>query len=182
MSKKLFIIFKVVVILNLLICLVNKEWTATFICLFNFILFFIEDYVQIKLGYNNFFKLLIYMFLIASLVGGEVYYLYVRIKYFDIIMHTLSSFITSGLFVYVAMFFKVNINKWLYIICIFSFAIMVASLWEIVEFSIDRLFDSDMQKDTIIYEINSVKLSNDSKTIVSKRIESTKFDSFIINS
>ena len=58
---------------------------------------------------------------------------------------------------------------------------MVASLWEIVEFSIDRLFDSDMQKDTIIYEINSVKLSNDSKTIVSKRIESTNFDSFIIN-
>ena len=143
MLKKLFVIFKVVVILNLVICLIKREWTATFICLFNFILFFIADIVQKKLKYKDGFQLLIYIFLIGSLLGGEVYYLYEKLWYFDIITHILSSVVASGLFFYLFRLFG-NVKRMIMVLCIFSFAMMIAALWEITEFSIDRLLNQDM--------------------------------------
>lgn len=176
MLKNFFVIFKIVVILSLLINLINRDWTAIFICLFNFILLFVADFVQTKLKYSDFFQLLIYLFLIGSLIGGEVYYLYIKVKYFDVILHTLSSFIVSGLFLFIFRLFEVNINKLLLMLCIFSFAMMIAALWEITEFSIDRLFDRDMQKDTVITEINSVSLSEDGKSIINKKINNMIID------
>lgn len=181
MLKKIFIIFKVVVILNMFICIINKEWTATFICLFSFILFFAADYVQNKLKYSDFFSLLIYIFLIVSLIGGEVYFLYSKIWFLDIVLHTLSSFIVSGLFVFLFKLLKCNMNVILFTICIFSFAMMIAGLWEITEFSIDRIFNVDMQKDTIVNEINSVLLSGDGKMIIRKKIENMNIGEYSIN-
>ena len=104
MFKKLFIILKVVVILNLLSCLINREWTATFVCLLTYLFLVVSDFIQKKLKYGNVFKLLIYLFLILSLVGGEVYYLYVMIGYFDVIMHIFSSLVFSDLFLYTNIF------------------------------------------------------------------------------
>ncbi len=181
MLKKLFVIFKVVVILNLLICLINMEWTATFICLFNFILFFIADYIQKKFKYSDLLQFLIYLFLLGSLVGGEVYYLYVKVEYYDVVIHILSSFILSALFFYMFKFFNCNINKLLFMLFIFSFAMMIAGLWEIFEFSVDRILDKDMQKDTVITDINSILLSEDGKSIVNKRINSMCIGDYIIN-
>jgi len=181
MIRKLFVLFKVVVFIHLLIYLVDGEWTATFICLFNLLLFFLVDYVQKNIMYSDKFKLLIYIFLFGSLVGGEVYNLYSEIWFFDIVLHLFSSFIVSGLFVYVFRLFKCNINRFLFIICIFCFAMMIASLWEITEFSIDRLFDKDMQKDTVITEVNSMLLSNDGKSVVKKKIDSMIIGDYTIN-
>lgn len=181
MFKKIFLIFKVAVIFNIFISIINMEWTATFICLLNLILFFIADYVQKQLKYKNCFALLIYIFLILALVGGEVYFLYSKIWFLDLILHTLSSFIASGLFVFLFKVMKNSINKLLFVICIFSFSMMIASLWEITEFSIDRIFGFDMQKDTIVTEINSILLSEDGKYIVNKKIKSINFGNDVIN-
>lgn len=181
MLKNMFLILKIVVILNLFIGLVNKDVTTIFICLFNFILLFVSDYVQKKILYNDVYQLLIYIFLILSLIGGEVYWLYSRIWFFDIILHTLSSFIVSFLFVYIFKFLRVDINKILFMVSVFSFAMMIAALWEITEFSIDRLFDTDMQKDTIVSDVNSVLLSNDGKTIVKQKINNMTIGNYIIN-
>ena len=111
MKKKIFILFKVVVLFNLFISLINREWSATFICLFNFLLLYLVDYVQEKIKYSNLLKFLIYIFLICSLIGGEIYFLYSKIWFYDIILHVFSSFIVSGLFVYIVKYFKANINQ-----------------------------------------------------------------------
>lgn len=165
MLKKIFIILKVVVILNLLYTLINREWTATFVCLLTIIFLFISDFFKKKLFYGDVFKLLIYIFLIFSLVGGEVYYLYVRISYFDVIMHIFSSFIISGLVFYLIKYYKCNICNKLITLFVFSVAMMTAAMWELTEFSIDRIFNVDMQKDTVINEINSVMLISDGRGV-----------------
>lgn len=181
MIKKIFVIFKVVVIVHLIVCLVNGWWAATFVCLFNLVLLFVSDFIQKKLGYNDILYLFIYIFLTGSLLGGEVYYLYVKVWYFDIIMHTLSSFIVSYLLYYIVKYFNVRINIPLFITFIFSFAMMVASLWEITEFIIDRVLVSDMQKDTIITEVKSKLLSSDGKSVIKKKINSMKIDNIIVD-
>ena len=38
---------------------------------------------------------------------------------------------------------------------------MTAAMWELTEFAIDRIFNVDMQKDTVINDINSVMLTSD---------------------
>ena len=181
MLKKIFVVFKVVVILNLLICLIMREWAATFICLFNFILFLLVDFFQNKIKYGDFFKLLIYVFLFLSLIGGEVYLLYIKFKYFDTFLHTFSSFIVSGLFYYICIFLKNKFNKYLFIVCIFSFAIMIAALWELTEFSIDRILNVDTQKDTVINEINSYYLSDDGKEIGNVKISNMVVGDYSFN-
>lgn len=184
MFKKLFIILKVVVILNLLYCLINREWTATFVCLLTIIFLFISDFIKRKLCYGNIFGLLIYLFLILSLVGGEVYYLYIRISFFDIIMHILSSFIISGLTLYLIKYYKCSICNKLIVLFIFSVAMMTSVMWELTEFSVDRVFNIDMQKDTIINEVNSVMLTSDGKgvghiKVDSMRLGNTVFDGYL---
>ena len=66
-------------------------------------------------------------------------------------------------------------------LCIFSFAMMIASLWEIAEFSIDRLFDVDMQKDTVINEVNSMLLSDNGNVVVKNKISSMTIGKYIVN-
>ena len=58
---------------------------------------------------------------------------------------------------------------------------MVAALWEITEFTIDRVFNIDMQKDTIIGEINSTLLSSDGKSVVKKKINNMKIGDTVVN-
>lgn len=181
MLKKIFLLFKIVVIIHLFVYVINGMLTAFLFCLFNLLLFFIVDIIKNKLKYSNILQLLIYIFLFGSLIGGEVYYLYSKIWFFDIILHILSSFIISWLFIYVVKMFKSNINNILLILCIFSFSMMVASMWEITEFSIDNLFDVDMQKDTIIKEINSVLLSDDGNKVVRKTVSSMTIGDYIID-
>jgi len=181
MIRKIFFVFKIVVLFNLLISMLSIRWAAIFICLFNLILLFLSDLLQKKLGYSDFFQLLIYLFLVGSLVGGEVYNLYSVIWYYDIILHFLSSFIVSFIFYYVFKLFNVSINRFLFLVCIFSFAMMIAGLWEITEFSIDRLFDKDMQKDTVITEVNSMLLSSDGNTIVKNKISSMSIGGIYID-
>lgn len=178
--KKILYLIKVVVLIHLLVFLINGLWTATFICLFNFITILISDFVQKKLNYNNVFTLVIYIFLTSSLIGGEIYNLYVKIWYYDIIMHILSSFIVSGLLYYLLKILSIKINKIIFMLFIFSFAMMIAALWEITGFTIDRVFNSDMQKDTVITEVNSKLLSVDGKKVVKKTINKTIISDDII--
>lgn len=181
MLKKIFILIKIVVAIHLLFSLINCEWTAIFVCLLNLILLLLADFVKNKICYNNLLHVLIYIFLTCSLLGGEVYYLYTRISFFDVVMHVLSSFIASALAFYIIKLFKININKFLLMTFIFSFAMMVAALWEITEFSIDRLFKIDMQKDTVISEVNSVLLSSDGESVVRKEIKKMKIGEYTVD-
>lgn len=155
MDKKIGNLIKLVILANLLWQLINGRVIASFICLFCIILLFVADYLYVKLSYSLVFQIIIYLFLISSLIGGEVYDLYYKVWYLDIISHIMSSFIVSGLAVYVIKWLKGSMNKWLILIFIFSFAMMIASLWEITEFTIDRVLNRNMQKDTMITEITS---------------------------
>lgn len=181
MLKKIFYVLKIVVFVHLFLCLINRMNAAFFICLFSLFLLYIVDYLQNKVEYSDLFQLLIYIFLIGSLIGGEVYFLYVKLWYFDIIMHVLSSYIISGLIYYILIKNSVNINFNLFLLFIFSFAMMIASLWEITEFTIDRFFITDMQKDTIINEIKSSYISYNGKNVVVKEVNNIKLGNYVIN-
>lgn len=160
--KKIIILMRVIVIFYLLIGIIKWNITTVVAALLSLILMTITSYLKKKLNLDKKLELLIYIFIITTEVLGQIYHFYTRVPIFDIIIHTYSSFVIS----YIALIIikKHKLPKIITILFIFSFAMMCESIWEIFEFSTDRLLKTDMQKDTIINEITSCYLSEDKDT------------------
>lgn len=160
--KKIIILMRVVVIFYLIIGIIKWNTTTLLAALLSLVLMTIISYLKKKLNLDKKLELLIYIFIITTEVLGQIYHFYTRVPIFDIIIHTYSSFVIS----YIALIIikKHKLPKIITILFIFSFAMMCESIWEIFEFSTDRLLKTDMQKDTIINEITSCYLSEDKDT------------------
>ena len=160
--KKIIILMRVVVIFYLIIGIIKWNTTTVVAALLSLVLMTIISYLKKKLNLDKKLELLIYIFIITTEVLGQIYHFYTRVPIFDIIIHTYSSFVIS----YIALIIikKHKLPKIITILFIFSFAMMCESIWEIFEFSTDRLLKTDMQKDTIINEITSCYLSEDKDT------------------
>lgn len=163
---------KVLVIISFILELIKGNITNIFLSIITYILFILTDILskKINISYNS--KILIYIFLYISNILGEVYSLYAKISYFDLIAHFLSGIVISSIAFDIII--KEKIKKVLKIIFVLSIPLAVASLWEVTEFTIDRLLKKDMQKDTIINEITSVKFSLNNKDPITKKVDFVK--------
>lgn len=179
--KKIFNLILIVVFVILVTGVINFNRTTIFSCLLSFLFIFGTNVLQKKLGFNDLLKLLIYLFIIVTEVLGEVCHFYTRFEWFDIIIHTYSSFVVSYIGLYLIKNIYYKINKRIVMLFVFAFAMMVEAMWEIGEFSIDRLFDKDMQKDTIINEVVSdyFSLNNDVPTRIMVNDITIKSDSYV---
>lgn len=175
MKKNIFFYMIMVVIFYLIIGIVRLDMTTVFACIVSLLLIFCIELLQKKIGYSDLCKFLCYVFVLSTEILGQIYHFYTRVWYFDIIMHTFSSFIISYLSYYLLRFFG-DINKMLLLLFIFSFAMMIESVWEISEFCIDRVFNQDMQKDTIINEITSTYFSTSGDTPVKLKVNDVIVD------
>ena len=98
------------------------------------------------------FKLLAIAFVFASLFLGEVHGYYTRFWWWDIVLHTSSGFllgIIGFLLVYImneTEQIHLNMRPGFVAFFAFLFALGMGVLWEIIEFTMDSLFDSNMQK------------------------------------
>ncbi len=95
----------------------------------------------------------IVLFTFSSLFLGENYDFYKRFWWWDIFLHGSSGVIFGfiGLAILQMIFVakKINVSYGLVGLFAFSFAFSIGSLWEIVEFLIDILFNAHMQLDSL---------------------------------
>lgn len=171
MINKISKIIKVIVMLLIPLNLIMGKSFITFILLLVLILLLITDYLKNKLGFSDLTYMLIYIFVISSEILGEVFSFYNKISYFDIIMHTLSGFVAATISVYLLKKLNKSSSRNLILIFSFLFAMTSAAIWEITEFTIDRIFHQDMQKDTIIQSITSNIFSPNNDEPITKNIE-----------
>lgn len=160
--KKIIILMKVIVIFYLLLGIIKWNMTIVVAALLSLVLMTVTSYLKKKLNLDKKLELLIYIFIITTEVLGQIYHFYTRVPIFDIIIHTYSSFVIS--YISLIIIRKHKLPKIITILFIFSFAMMCEGIWEIFEFSTDRLLKTDMQKDTIINEITSCYFSEDGDT------------------
>jgi len=98
------------------------------------------------------FTLLTIAFVFASLFLGEVHGYYTKFWWWDIVLHTSSGFllgIIGFLLVYVlneTEQIQLNMRPGFIAFFAFLFALGIGALWEIIEFTMDSLFNTDMQK------------------------------------
>lgn len=159
-----------------------KEWSNAILCLFCLILFLIPFFIEkkFKIRIPNTFEIIILCFIFAAEILGEINSFYIHINHFDTILHTLNGFLCAGIGFSVIDLLNENVSSIklspLFVSLVaFCFSMTIGILWEFFEFSADKYFNADMQKDRILTKINTVELdeTKTNKVITIDGIEKT---------
>ena len=167
-SKRLFAIFWILRALVLYAAIreiAMGNYTNTFFCLVSLVLFtlpaIIEDTFNIE--FPTIMEILIYLFIYSAWILGELNNFYELFPYWDTILHTINGFLCAGLgFSFIDILNKksrkFNLSPLYLALAAFSFSMTICVMWEFFEFTMDRVFLTDMQKDEMVERISTVYL------------------------
>lgn len=147
----------------------HNYWNA-FLCILVLIQFLIPYFItkKLKIELPSIFEIIILLFIFSSEVLGEIQNFYGVFKHFDTVLHTLNGFLCAAVGFSLIDLCNNNSEKFnlspLYLtIVAFCFSMTIGVLWEFLEYSIDKIMLSDMQKDKLVTKISSVWLNPDGK-------------------
>ena len=197
-SKPTFIILTILRLLILVamirsIMIGNYEGTAT--CVLTLLLLLIPNFLEgaLKINIPPLFEGIIYCFIFAANILGELAHFYAHIPIWDTMLHTLNGFLFAAVgFSTVDLLNRNNKNiklSPLYLTLVaFCVSMTIGVLWEFFECGMDIFFGKDMQKDFFVTTINSCELDpakNQTlitiKDIVSTQITTASGEVFTIN-
>ena len=168
-----YFILRLIVLITLVSSVMRGEYESAFICLLVLFLFLLPMFVQKNFGIElpSTLEIIILVFIFAAEILGELACFFVNVPNWDTILHTTSGFLSAAFgFALIDILnrndkIKFELSPIYVALVAFCFSLTIGVLWEFVEFSIDRLFHMDMQKDTIIHTISSVMLDPTNKNI-----------------
>lgn len=147
----------------------HNYWNA-FLCILVLMQFLIPYFItkKLKIELPSIFEIIILLFIFSSEVLGEIQNFYGVFKHFDTVLHTLNGFLCAAVGFSLIDLCNNNSEKFnlspLYLtIVAFCFSMTIGVLWEFLEYSIDKVMLSDMQKDKLVTKISSVWLNPDGK-------------------
>lgn len=167
-NKKTFIFYtvlRVLVFLTMIRCILTGNYQSMMLCLLSLVLFLVPAFLQdkMKIEIPPVFQAIIFGFIFAAEILGEVDHYYVRIHGWDTMLHTMNGFLCAAIgFSLIYLLNRgsknVNLSPFYLTLVAFCFSMTVGVVWEFFEFTMDQLFFLDMQKDFIVQEFGSVTL------------------------
>ena len=150
----------------------NYDVTAT--CLLVLALFFVPSLLEetLKIRIPALFEGIIYCFIFAAEILGELGHFYTQFPIWDTMLHTLNGFLFAAVgFSTVELLNRTNKNvnlSPLYLTMVaFCFSMTIGVLWEFFECGADLFLGQDMQKDFIVDHFQSVTLDpNHSQEVI----------------
>lgn len=141
----------------------NYDVTAT--CLLVLALFFVPSLLEetLKIRIPALFEGIIYCFIFAAEILGELGHFYTQFPIWDTMLHTLNGFLFAAVgFSTVELLNRTNKNihlSPLYLTMVaFCFSMTIGVLWEFFECGADIFLGQDMQKDFVVDHFQSVSL------------------------
>ena len=185
-SKASFIVFTVLRVLILAIIgrtiiIGNYEGTAT--CILTLLLLLVPAFLEgaLRVSIPPLFEIIIYCFIFAANILGELAHFYAKIPIWDTMLHTLNGFLFAAVgFATVDLLNRnskhVKLSPLYLTLVAFCVSMTVGVVWEFFECGMDLFFGTDMQKDFIVTTINSCELDPaHNQTVISvKDIVSTQ--------
>jgi flagellar biosynthesis protein FliR len=107
---------------------------------------------KLKITFSNEMHILFVLFLYGAIILGEVQGFYRRFYHWDTLLHTLSGVMLSSFgFCIIDIINKsekinLGLSDWFMSFFSFCFAIMLDTIWEIIEFIMDTFMDLNMQQ------------------------------------
>jgi len=167
-NKKVFILFTILrisVIFVLIRSLFLKNYEGVGISAFVLFLFLMPAILEknFRVDIPPLFECIIYAFIYAAEILGEIDHFYVAIPGWDTMLHTLNGFLCAAVgFSLIDLLnqssVKINLSPLYLALCAFCFSMTVGVCWEFIECAGDLFFGQDMQKDFVVTSFNSVSL------------------------
>ena len=179
LNKKQFIaysILRILVLLTAVRCAFTHNYESLAICVLTLVLFLLPSLFEqlLKIEIPPVFQIIIYLFIFAAEILGEVNKYYTAIPGWDTMLHTINGFLCAA--IGFSLFNILNrgsksmqLSPFYLSLVAFCFSMTVGVVWEFIEFTADQVFFLDMQKDFVISSFSSVTL-DESNTQIPVRI------------
>lgn len=161
-----YITLRLIVIVSLVFALIRGNLENAALCMATLVLLLAPPFIEKKFSVElpSVLEIIIMCFAFSHAILGEIGCFYVKVPWWDTMLHTLNGFLCAGVgFSLVDLLnrnkrFKFELSPIYVALVAFCFSMTVGVLWEFYEFGSDMLFKTDMQKDTVISSITSVSL------------------------
>lgn len=169
----IYIILRVSVVLMMVAQIFNRNFENVFLCLLTLVLFMLPSVIErrMRIDLPDTLEVIILLFIYAAEIMGEIQEWYLYVRGWDKIMHTMNGFLCAAIgFSLVNILNKnkriaMNLSPFYVAVMAFCFSMTVGVLWEFFERGVDMWFGGDMQKDTILTAIASVKFDPNGRNI-----------------
>lgn len=167
-SLAVYLVLRTLVIISMLRSFFRDDYESVFLCGLTLVLLILPSLLakSLKLELPGTFEVIVLMFIFSAEILGEINNFYIKVPYWDDILHTMNGFLCAALgFALVDMMnreerFTFQLSPAFLAVVAFCFSMTVGVLWEFFEFSCDQYLALDMQKDTIVNTINTVSLDS----------------------
>lgn len=157
------------VVLTMIRAAFMHRFENIFVCVLALILLALPSIIEKQLAIDipPLMEGIIYCFIYAAEILGEINSFYTIIPGWDTMLHTINGFLVAAVgFCLVDLFnrserFTFRLSPLFLALVAFCFSMTVGVLWEFFEFTCDQVMHTDMQKDYVVHEINSVSLNPD---------------------
>ena len=169
-----YLVLRAMVIVTCIRCLITKNYESAAICILSLILFLIPAFLEdvLDLTIPPFFEAIIFAFIFAAEILGEINHYYVKIPGWDTILHTLNGFLFAAVgFSLIYLLNRgskhFNVSPFYMAVVAFCFSMTIGVLWEFFECGMDLFLHLDMQKDFIVRSFGPVTLDpNNAGTVI----------------
>lgn len=157
------------VVLTMIRAAFMHRFENIFVCVLALILLALPSIIEKQLAIDipPLMEGIIYCFIYAAEILGEINSFYTIIPGWDTMLHTINGFLVAAVgFCLVDLFnrserFTFRLSPLFLAVVAFCFSMTVGVLWEFFEFTCDQVMHTDMQKDYVVQEVNSVSLNPD---------------------
>ena len=156
------------VILIAILQLYHRNYENVFFCILTLLLFIVPSLVQVtfRIEIPSTLEIIIFFFIFAAEILGEINHFYYLFPLWDTILHTLNGFLAAAIGLSLVDLLNKNdkiqfeLSPIFTALVAFCFSMTIGVLWEFFEFGVDQLLGMNMQKDTIITALNSIPLDH----------------------
>ena len=164
-TATVYFILRFLVILCMIREFMNGNIQNALLCILSLILFLLPSLIErrFKIELPTTFEVIIFLFIFASEILGEINNFYGAIPYWDTILHTLNGFLSASVGFSLIYLLNENIETFklspIFVsLMAFCFSMTIGITWEFFEYGMDNIFNLDMQKDEYVEEIKTVTL------------------------
>ncbi len=166
-SFMVYLVLRLLVIALLIYQLLTGNYENAFLCILTLLLLIIPSFVQVtfKIELPTTLEIIILCFIFAAEILGEINEFYLVFPFWDTVLHTMNGFLAAAIgFSLVDLLNRseklvFQLSPLFTAIVAFCFSMSIGVIWEFFEFAMDQFLGFDMQKDTVVQAISSVRLN-----------------------
>lgn len=180
----LYFVLRALVLVTLVRSAFLGHYEHMMLCVLTLVLLLVPSLIEHTLDIElpDLLESIILLFIFAAEILGEIDAFYIRIPFWDTILHTTWGFLCAG--IGFALFdilnrsdsSKIKLTPLYMAVSAVAFSMCIGACWGIFEYLADSFIGVDMQKDTLVQTINTVWLdpTNSNVTIPVRDIVSTQ--------